>query len=307
MDEITRIGLMNGDSVVVRRAGDVIPQVVSVVLSRRPENAKAITPPLTCPVCDSAIEKQEGEVVARCSGGLFCPAQRKEAIRHFASRKALDIEGLGEKLISVLVDEGLIGGIGDLFSLTVNQLALLERMGEKSAQNLVNAIQAAKKTTLEKFVYALGIREVGEATARALVAHFGTLEAISSASYEDLIEVPDVGPVVAGHIKLFFEQPHNLETVAALVKNGISWPDSTKQGAEKSLQGNTYVLTGTLVTMTRDEAKERLIEKGAKVSGSVSAKTTAVFAGGAAGSKLAKAESLGVPILDEEALVKILA
>ncbi|MCP5206761.1 MAG: NAD-dependent DNA ligase LigA [Hahellaceae bacterium] len=307
MDEITRIGLMNGDSVVVRRAGDVIPQVVSVVLARRPDNAKAITPPLTCPVCDSAIEKQEGEAVARCSGGLFCPAQRKEAIRHFASRKALDIEGLGEKLISVLVDEGLIGGIGDLFSLTVNQLALLERMGEKSAQNLVNAIQSAKKTTLEKFVYALGIREVGEATARALVAHFGTLEAISSASYEDLIEVSDVGPVVAGHIKMFFEQPHNLETVAALLKNGIYWPDTTRHDTVKSLQGNTYVLTGTLVTMTRDEAKERLIGKGAKVSGSVSTKTTAVFAGEAAGSKLAKAESLGVPILDEEALIKILA
>lgn len=307
MDEIRRLDVMEGDTVIVRRAGDVIPQVLAVVLDKRPDNARPIVFPDRCPVCSSAIEQIDGEATARCSGGLYCPAQRKESIRHFASRKALDVDGLGDKLISLLVDEGLLASVNDIFSLTANQLALLERMGDKSAQKLVGAIQGAKNTTLERFIYALGIREVGEATARALVNHFGSLEAIQQASYEQLIEVADVGPVVAKHIRLFFDQDYNVEAIEALRMNGVCWPDVTVgDKGSKPLEGKTYVLTGTLINMSRDDAKARLIKLGAKVSGSVSKKTTAVFAGEAAGSKLDKAESLGVEVLDEAALIEML-
>jgi DNA ligase (NAD+) len=308
MDEVHRLGLKEGDTVIVRRAGDVIPQVISVVENLRPLNARDVNLPEACPVCQSAIEQVEGEAVARCTGGLYCPAQRKESIRHFASRKALDIEGLGEKLISVLVDEGLLNSISDIFLLTANQLAVLERMGEKSARNLVTAIQTAKKTSLERFVYALGIREVGEATARALVNHFGSLEALENAGYDQLVEVVDVGPIVARHIQMFFAQTHNIETINALIKSGVSWPDlPVVASGSKPLQGKTFVITGTLSSMTRDEAAANLIRLGAKVSGSVSGKTTAVIAGEAAGSKLQKAESLGVQVLNEQAFLEMLA
>lgn len=307
MDEIRRLDARIGDTVFVRRAGDVIPQVVKVVIEKRPDNARIVELPDTCPVCQSDIVQIEGEVVARCSGGLYCPAQRKEAIRHYASRKALDIEGLGDKWIDILVDRELVNTVADLYLLKKADLTGLERMGEKSAANLINAIDRSRHPVLWKFVYALGIREVGEATAKALASHFGSLEAISEADEESLQSVPDVGPIVAGHIRSFFDQPHNQETIQALRDAGVEWQTEEITAAEKPLKGETWVLTGSLSGMTRDEAKARLESLGAKVAGSVSGKTSCVVAGEAAGSKLTKAESLGVSVMDEQAFTDFLA
>lgn len=306
-DEINRKDVRVGDTVIVRRAGDVIPEVVSVVLSKRPKNAKRFTMPMQCPVCGSDVIHAEGEAVARCSGGLFCAAQRKEAIKHFASRKAMDIDGLGDKLVEQLCEQGLVRDVADLYSLTREQLAGLERMGEKSAQNLSEALEKSKETTLARFLFALGIREVGEATARNLAGYFTTLEAIRSASEEELQQVPDVGPVVAAHIRAFFQQPHNLEVIDKLLRAGVQWPVIERRGtAALPLQGKTVVLTGTLSEMTRDEAKQRLRALGAKVTGSVSKKTDLVIAGAEAGSKLNKAEQLGVEVADENGFIALL-
>lgn len=302
MDEVERKDVRIGDTVIVRRAGDVIPEVAAVVLSRRPHNARHVVMPKACPVCGSEIVRSEGEAVARCSGGLYCAAQRREAIKHFASRRAMDIEGLGDKLVEQLVDAGLVDHVDGLYRLTAEQLAGLERMGEKSAQNLVAALEKSKHTQLARFIFALGIREVGEATARALASHFGGLDALMAADEEALMQVPDVGPVVAHHVATFFQQPHNREVIDALREAGVHWDETEPMqasAADLPLSGNTYVLTGALESMTREEAGERLMALGAKVSGSVSKKTTAVIVGEAAGSKLAKAEKLGVPVLGE--------
>lgn len=307
MDEIRRLDARIGDTVFVRRAGDVIPQVVKVVPEKRPDNARVVELPRSCPVCQSDVVQIEGEAVARCSGGLFCPAQRKEAIRHYASRKALDIEGLGDKWIDILVDRELVNTVADLYLLKKSDLTGLDRMGEKSAGNLISAINRSRHPVLWKFVYALGIREVGEATAKGLASHFGTLEAISEADEDTLQSVPDVGPIVAGHIRSFFDQPHNKETIQALRDAGVEWQSEEITAAEKPLKGETWVLTGTLSGMTRDEAKARLESLGAKVAGSVSRKTACVVAGEAAGSKLTKAESLEVPVMDEQAFTDFLA
>ncbi|MEX2475209.1 NAD-dependent DNA ligase LigA [Marinobacter sp.] len=299
MDEIHRLDVRIGDTVFIRRAGDVIPQVIKVVLEKRPGNAREILLPNTCPVCDSDVVQIEGEVAARCSGGLFCPAQRKEAIRHYGSRKALDIEGLGDKWIDILVDREMVHTVADLYRLTREDLIGLERMGDKSASNLIAAIDKSRRPVLWRFIYALGIREVGEATAKALASNFGTLEAIAEADEETLQQVPDVGPIVAGHIRSFFEQPHNQETLEALRLEGVEWQAEEITAAARPLKDETWVLTGALSSMTRDEAKARLEQLGAKVAGSVSKKTSCVVAGEAAGSKLTKAESLGVRVLDD--------
>lgn len=306
MDEIRRLDVHIGDTVFIRRAGDVIPKVVKVVLEKRPANARSVELPKQCPVCGSDVIQIEGEAIARCSGGLFCPAQRKEAIRHYASRKALDIEGLGDKWIDILVDQGMVETVADIYKLTAKDLMRLDRMGEKSAANLVEAIDKSRKPVLWRFLYALGIREVGEATAKSLASHFGTLEAVAEADEEALIAVPDVGPIVAGHIRSFFEQPHNRETLDALRQEGVQWQQEEATAGSKPLQGQTWVLTGTLSELTRDEAREKLESLGAKVAGSVSKKTACVVAGEAAGSKLTKAEQLGVPVLDEPALLAML-
>ena len=306
MDEIQRLGVRIGDTVFVRRAGDVIPQVVKVVAERRPDNTREVQLPDACPVCQSDIVQIEGEVVARCSGGLFCPAQRKEAIRHYASRKALDIEGLGDKWIDILVDRELVTTVADLYLLKKADLTGLERMGDKSAGNLIDAIDRSRHPVLWKFLYALGIREVGEATAKALASHFGTLEAIGEADEDALQSVSDVGPIVAGHIRSFFDQTHNQETIQALKDAGVQWQTEEITASEKPLKGETWVLTGSLSDMTRDDAKAKLESLGAKVAGSVSSKTSCVVAGEAAGSKLTKAENLGVPVMDESAFVEFL-
>lgn len=306
MDEIRRLDARIGDTVFVRRAGDVIPQVVKVVTERRPDNAREVQLPDACPVCQSDIVQIEGEVVARCSGGLFCPAQRKEAIRHYASRKALDIEGLGDKWIDILVDRELVTTVADLYLLKKADLTGLERMGDKSAGNLIDAIDRSRHPVLWKFLYALGIREVGEATAKALASHFGTLEAIGEADEDALQSVSDVGPIVAGHIRSFFDQTHNQETIQALKDAGVQWQTEEITASEKPLKGETWVLTGSLSDMTRDDAKAKLESLGAKVAGSVSGKTSCVVAGEAAGSKLTKAENLGVPVMDESAFVEFL-
>ncbi|WP_404376919.1 NAD-dependent DNA ligase LigA [Vreelandella aquamarina] len=306
-DEITRLGVMIGDTVAIRRAGDVIPQVVRVDIDQRPADARAIIFPDHCPVCGSEIERLEGEAVARCSGGLYCAAQRKEALKHFASRKALDIDGLGEKLIEQLVDQEWVKTPADLFHLSVEQLKSLPRMGEKSATNLVNALEKAKQTTLARFIYALGIREVGEATAANVANHFGTLQALQDADQAALEAVNDVGPVVAAHIHTFFRQPHNLETLQALIEAGITWQESEATQGPTPLEGQTWVLTGAMESMTRDEGKARLQALGAKVAGSVSKKTTCLVAGEAAGSKLTKAEQLGVEVIDEATFIERLA
>lgn len=307
-DEIARLGVKIGDTVIIRRAGDVIPQVVSVVKSKRPRRAKAIKFPSHCPICGSAIETVEGEAVARCTGGLVCEAQRKEAIIHFASRRAMDIDGLGDKLVDQLVDKKLVHSVADLYRLTVEQLAALERMAEKSAQNLVDALEKSKSTTLARFLYALGIREVGEATARNLAKAFGNLNAIMGADQERLQAVDDIGPVAAQFVWDFFQNRENVAVIQNLQKAGVHWPESEESAAasELPLQGMTVVLTGTLENLTRDQAKEILQDLGAKVAGSVSAKTTAVFAGPGAGSKLTKAQSLSIPVLDEAALQRVI-
>lgn len=306
-DEIARLGVMVGDYVVVRRAGDVIPQIVQVVLERRPESAVDIIAPTHCPVCESALERAPGEAVLRCSGGLVCGAQRKEAIKHFASRKAMDIDGLGDKLVEQFVDAGLIETIADLYLLKVDQIANLERMGQKSAENLIAALDKSRATTLPRFLYSLGIREVGEATALNLARHFGGLPELMAATEEMLIEVEDVGPIVASHIHAFFATEFNRDVVQQLCDRGVNWPAAQKQGGEQPLAGQTWVLTGNLEAMTRSEAKEKLQALGAKVAGSVSAKTDCVAAGASAGSKLAKAEALGVKVIDEQGLLDVFA
>ncbi len=307
MDEIQRLDVHIGDTVVIRRAGDVIPQIVSVVQDKRPENAQSILFPKACPVCDSHIERIEGEAVARCSGGLVCAAQRKEAIKHFASRKAMDIDGLGDKLVEQLVDEGLIESFLDLYSLKLEEVANLERMAEKSAQNLLDAIEASKQTTLAKFLYALGIREVGVATAQNLVNHFLDLRALVKADLDALLEVDDVGPIVAKHILSFFAEPHNQKIIDGLLGIGITWPQIEKKDtSELPLSGQTFVVTGTLASMGRDQAKDYLQRLGAKVAGSVSAKTSGLVAGEKAGSKLTKAQDLNISILDEAAFLALL-
>ncbi|MCG6658421.1 NAD-dependent DNA ligase LigA [Halomonas campisalis] len=303
-DEISRLGVMIGDSVAIRRAGDVIPQVVRVIEEERPADAREIVFPARCPVCDSQIERLEGEVVARCSGGLYCAAQRKEALKHFASRRALDIEGLGVKLIDQLVERDWVTTPADLFRLKAEDLAELPRMAQKSSENLVAALEKAKATTLARFIYALGIREVGEATAANLASHFGTLEALMEAPREALEAVDDVGPVVATHVHTFFRQPHNRETIADLRAQGVTWEEAAVAERPQPLAGQSWVLTGTLESMTRDQGKARLQALGAKVTGSVSKKTAGVVAGEAAGSKLEKAMQLGVPVLDEAAFLE---
>lgn len=307
-DEIARLGVKIGDTVIIRRAGDVIPQITQVVLERRPDDAKDIEFPATCPICDSHVERIEGEAVARCTGGLVCQAQRKQAIKHFASRKALDVDGLGDKIVDQLVDRELIKTPADLFILKQGHFESLERMGPKSAKNLVNALQDAKQTTLAKFLYSLGIREVGEATAQNLANHFLTLEKITQASVDALTEVSDVGEIVAKHVRGFFSEEHNMAVVNALVEQGIHWPELTAPSADaQPLAGLTYVLTGTLSELNRNDAKARLQALGAKVSGSVSAKTDALIAGEKAGSKLTKAQDLGIDVLTENDLIALLS
>ncbi|ASP39636.1 DNA ligase (NAD(+)) LigA [Bacterioplanes sanyensis] len=307
MDEIERLDARIGDTVIVRRAGDVIPQIVSVVQDMRPQDAETITMPLDCPVCASLVERVQGEAVARCTGGLVCAAQRKEAIKHFASRKALDIEGLGDKLIEQLVDADLIDSVDDLFHLQESQLAALERMGPKSAANVIAAIDAAKNTTLPRFLYALGIREVGVVTAQNLANHFGFLQRIMDADQDALLAVNDVGDIVAAHIVNFFREEHNRDTIAQLRAAGVDWPEAEPQRDEEApLAGQVAVVTGTLSSMTRDEAKQALQTLGVKVTGSVSAKTDFLVAGEKAGSKLAKAQSLQVEVLDEAAFMNLL-
>ncbi|MGD2074147.1 MAG: NAD-dependent DNA ligase LigA [Gammaproteobacteria bacterium] len=305
-DEVHRKDVRVGDTVIVRRAGDVIPEVVSVLVQRRPANAKRFVMPKRCPVCGADIERVEGEAVARCTGGLYCEAQRRQAIRHFASRRAMDIEGLGDKLVEQLVDRKLVEDVAGLYKLDAATLAGQERMGEKSAANLIAALEKSKNTTLERFLYALGIREVGETTARALARAFGDLEALMAPSVERLEAIRDIGPVVARHIVHFFEQPHNREVIRRLIAAGVHWPAVEAGPGRQPLEGNTYVLTGTLAGMTREEAKERLQALGATVAGSVSAKTTAVIAGEKAGSKLTRAEKLGIEILSEQDLMRLL-
>jgi len=307
MDEVKRKDVRVGDQVIIRRAGDVIPEVVKVIPGSRQPDARLIELPAQCPVCDSDVEQLEGEAVARCSGGLFCAAQRKESIKHFASRKAMDIDGLGDKLVEQLVDAGLIEHVDDLYALTVEQIASLERMGKKSAVNLLQALEKSKHTTLARFIYALGIREVGEATAQTLAQHFGDLQKIEQADEDALQQVEDVGPVVASHIVRFFKQPHNLQVIDALLQAGIYWDEvDVTPPQQQTLQGQTFVLTGTLNEMSRDEAKKALQARGAKVTGSVSKKTSYVVVGDSPGSKAAKAEQLGVDILDEAGLLKLL-
>ncbi|WOG29690.1 NAD-dependent DNA ligase LigA [Endozoicomonas sp. 8E] len=308
MDEVTRLGLKIGDTVIIHRAGDVIPKVVRAIPDRRPDDARDIELPEHCPVCDSDVERDQDEAAARCTGGLYCSAQRKEAIKHFASRKAMDIDGLGDKLVEQFVEKGLVNTVADLYKLEVEPVASLERMGKKSAANLVSALKVSQKTTLARFIYGLGIREVGEATARSLVAHYRDLEAIRSATLEQLQEVDDVGPVVAAHIEKFFKQEHNLEVIDELLKVGVHWEEEAEPeaGVVQPLAGEIWVLTGTLLTMTRDEGKVVLQKLGAKVTGSVSAKTTALLAGEKAGSKLTKAQNLGVRVVTEDEFAHLL-
>ncbi|EOC0107378.1 NAD-dependent DNA ligase LigA [Cronobacter dublinensis] len=309
-DEIARLGLRIGDKVVIRRAGDVIPQVVNVVLSERPEETRPVVFPAQCPVCGSDVERVEGEAVTRCTGGLICGAQRKEALKHFVSRRAMDVDGMGDKIIDQLVEKEYVHTPADLFRLTAGKLTGLDRMGPKSAQNVVNALENAKETTFARFLYALGIREVGEATAAGLAAHFGTLEALINASIDDLQNVPDVGIVVATHVFNFFEEESNRAVIRDLTENvGIHWPAPQVVKAEEidsPFAGKTVVLTGTLSQMSRDDAKARLAALGAKVSGSVSKKTDLLIAGEAAGSKLAKAQELGIEVIDEAEMLRLL-
>ncbi|WP_367025238.1 NAD-dependent DNA ligase LigA [Methylococcus sp. ANG] len=307
-DEIRRKDVRPGDSVIVRRAGDVIPEVVRVIPELREPGTEPFHMPEVCPECGSAVETEPGEALARCSGGLYCPAQHKESIKHFASRRAMDIEGLGDKLVDQLVDRKLIATVADLYRLNLDQLAGLDRMGAKSAANLLEALERSKHTTLARFLYALGIRDVGEVTAKALSDHFGSLEALMDASEEELLAVADVGPVVSGHVRLFFAQPHNREVIAQLMACGVGWEKPTQPPGEKGLplQGLVFVLTGTLASMSRDEARARLEALGAKCTGSVSRNTSFVVAGSEPGSKLDKASELGVPVLDEDGFLAML-
>ncbi|MCM2679317.1 NAD-dependent DNA ligase LigA [Echinimonas agarilytica] len=306
-DEIARLGVRVGDTVIVRRAGDVIPQIVSVVLEQRPEDGAEIEFPSSCPVCDSAVVRLEGEAVLRCTGGLVCAAQRKEAIKHFCSRKAFDIDGMGDKIVEQLVDREFIQNPSDLFKVSKIQLRSLERMGDKSAEKLLVSLDKAKQTTLPRFLYSLGIREVGEATALNLAMHFLTLDAVMAANHEELVAVPDVGEIVASRIVSFFAESHNQTIISNLLEVGIHWPTIEAPTSPDALPlgGKTVVLTGTLSAMGRNDAKALLQQLGAKVSGSVSAKTDCLFAGANAGSKLTKAQSLGVEVKDEDAMLKL--
>jgi DNA ligase (NAD+) len=307
-DEARRKDVRIGDTVIVRRAGDVIPEVVSVVLEKRMQDAQLFTMPSHCPVCNSLAVREEGEADYRCTGGLFCSAQRKQAILHFAHRRAVEIEDLGDKLVEQLVDAGIVNTLPDLYKLGLSALSQLDRMAEKSAANVLAGIEKSKNTTLPKFLFGLGIRHVGEATAKELSRHFGTLDAVMDATTDQLLQVSDVGPTVAQSIRTFFDQAHNREVVEQLKACGVKWKEGiASQGASLPLTGQTFVLTGTLQTMGRDEAQAKLETLGAKVSGSVSKKTHAVVAGAEAGSKLEKAQSLGVTVLDESAFQALLA
>lgn len=307
-EEIERLGLCIGDSVSIRRAGDVIPQVVSVIFSKRPSDSQGIVFPDACPVCDSELIQLEDEAVIRCTGGLICAAQQKEAIKHFASRQAMDIDGLGDKIVEQLVDERLIANVADLYQVNVDQLLPLERMGQKSAENLVNAIETSKSTTFARFIYALGIREVGQATAANLAKYFHTINDLAETNVNTLEDIPDIGPIVAKHILDFFAGDANLNLIGGLLSSGVHWPDKTSSssGNHEPLLGKTYVLTGGLESLSRGEAKDRLQQLGAKVSGSVSSKTSCVVAGPGAGSKLTKAQELGLSVINEDGLVALL-
>ena len=307
-DEVARLDVRPGDRVMVRRAGDVIPQIVRVMTDQRPTNSQAVTLPTACPICDSPVERADGEAVIRCSGGLICQAQRLEHLKHFVSRKAMDIDGVGERLLEIVIEKQWVQTPADLYRLSIESLKDLDRMGEKSAANVVQAIAASKATTLARFLYALGIRDVGEATARTLAQTFGDLEPLMSATLEDLMAVDDVGPIVASHIRAFFEVQQNRVVIQELRDLGVHWPVRSVEAPTTGvdLSGQTWVLTGTLESMTRDEASDRLRALGAKVSGSVSAKTTVLVAGPGAGSKLSKAQDLGVTVMDESALMELL-
>ena len=309
MDELARKDVRIGDTVVVRRAGDVIPEVVRVVPDLRPSDAREVGLPPRCPVCGSHVTRAEGEAVARCTGGLVCSAQRREALRHFASRRAMDIEGLGDRIVEQLVDAGRVETPADLYSLSAEELAGLERMGPKSAANLVAALERSKHTTLPRFLFALGIRDVGESTALALATHFGRLEPLQSASLEEIQQVRDVGPVVAAHVRDFFDEERNRSVIGQLRRHGVSWPDAepARAAGEGPLTGETVVITGTLATMTRDEARDAARAAGATVTDSVSKKTTLLVVGAEAGSKLRKAQDLGVAIIDEDEFRRRLA
>ncbi len=309
IDELNRKDIHIGDTVIVRRAGDVIPQIVSVVASRRPKGAAPVELPERCPVCDSAVVREEGEAVARCTGGLYCAAQQIEALKHFVSRRALDIDGLGEKLIAQLVASERVRSPADLFTLTKEELSEMDRMGEKSASNLVSAIEKARTTSLPRFLYALGIREVGETTAATLAGRFGSLKALTEASDEELQSTDDVGPVVASRIHSFFAESHNRDVIDSLIEAGLTWPEhEPRQPAEDGkLGGKTFVITGTLSEMTRDEAKAEIQALGGKVTGSVSSKTDFLVAGEKAGSKLAKANKLDIDVLDEQAFLALIS
>ncbi len=307
-DEARRKDVRVGDTVVVRRAGDVIPEVVSVVLEKRRPDAVVFTMQHTCPVCDSPAVREEGETDYRCTGGLYCSAQQKQAILHFAHRRAVDIEDLGDKLVDQLVDTGLVRTLADLYKLGFSHLASLDRMAEKSANNLLSSLEKSKTTTLPRFLFGLGIRHVGEATAKDLAKHFGSIDAIINATTDQLLQVRDVGPVVANSLRTFFDQAHNREVVEQLRASGLHWSEGASMAsAPMPLAGHTYVLTGTLPTLSRDQAKDMLEGLGAKVAGSVSQKTTAVVAGTEAGSKLEKAQALGITILDESDLLALVA
>ena len=309
MDDLERKDVRIGDTVVVRRAGDVIPEVVRVLVERRPADARRVRLPKTCPVCGSHVTRDEGEAVARCSGGLVCSAQRREALLHFASRRAMDVDGLGERIVEQLVESGRVQTPADLYGLTADELASLERMGAKSAANLVEAIAASRRTSLARFLYALGIRDVGEATALALANHFGRLDALMAASYEDIQQVRDVGPVVARHVRDFFDEPHNLAVIASLRRAGVEWPEgdpAPSTPVEGPLTGEVLVITGTLASMTRDQARDAARAAGATVTDSVSRKTTLLVAGTEAGSKLRKANDLGVRVADEREFLALL-
>jgi DNA ligase (NAD+) len=304
-DEIRRKDVRVGDWVVVRRAGDVIPEVARAIHQRRGFELPEFRMPETCPVCGSAVQRLEGEAVSRCTGGLICPAQRKHSIRHFATRKAMDIEGLGDKLVEQLVDAGLVRTVADLYLLNHDQIATLERMGGKSAENLLNALEASKKPPLDRLLYALGIREVGEVTAHSLAAHFGTMEVLREAGEEDLTEVSDVGPIVASHVAAFFQQENNRHVIQALSDAGVEWQPLEDPAGEQPLAGETWVLTGAL-SMPRIQAKNLLESLGAKVTSSVSAKTSTLLAGEAAGSKLTKARKLGIKVISESDFIEYL-
>ena len=307
IDELQRKDVRVGDSIIIRRAGDVIPEVVRVIRDKRPARTSPVRLPEECPVCGSDIEREEGEAIARCTGALICPAQLKESLRHFASRRALDIEGLGSKLIDQVVDNGLVRNPADLYQLTVGQLAGLDRMGERSAAKVVQAIERSSETTLARFLHALGIRDVGEATAASLARHYRTLESLRRSPVEEIQEVPDVGPVTAAHIHAFFAEPRNAKVIDTLIRRGVRWSEqATGPTANRRLNGKTFVLTGKLSAMSRDEAGDQIRDLGGKVAGSVSRNTDFVVVGEDAGSKLRKATELGVRIIEEEEFLKLI-